>query len=538
MSEEKQGNKGDTLEEGKKDAKSDARIETPAGPTTLSSQAVVAAIKKMFDEFLQGLKPIFHLILQIIGYLTGITLSAFVALLVGKYIISPSQAKYPWNLEWVFLFLLLLYAIVRIPKSEKISEKRKVHLQNILVGCIAGLAMGLFTSKVSPPPLISTPTVAEATTPTVIPAFTFAVTSTIEPAETETPTFTLQPITPNTGTPLPNCPAVGSIPKLEHISPNNAREVRALNNTFMQTILATAISNNRELLAVATRTGLCLYNLTAGGVPYYKPFDNRVDRIVGAAFSPDSSILAVAMADFSVVLYTIEQTNTTGLSIYGMQTITGHQSKIINLGFSSPNGDTLATLDDTGILLLWQRTPNEYKKYSNCPQVSETQTRITSFEFYPTRMDQLAYGRADGKVVVFNTEICDWSLIYKAGGVQIYDLAFSADGRWLAAGDEKNAWLWDTRVSAPGVWLSHNHIVYSVNFDPDGRLLIAGDENGGIKLWQVGTADHDNPLRTFSAHSGRIYCVGFSPDGTLIASGGSDGYVKIWGVPLLGTPTP
>ncbi len=69
--------------------------------------------------------------------------------------------------------------------------------------------------------------------------------------------------------------------------------------------------------------------------------------------------------------------------------------------------------------------------------------------------------------------------------------------------------------------------VYSVAFSPDGRYLAAGGAAGAVHLidttsWQV--------VRPLEGHTGLVISVGFSPDGRLLASGSEDMTIKLWDV--------
>ncbi len=69
----------------------------------------------------------------------------------------------------------------------------------------------------------------------------------------------------------------------------------------------------------------------------------------------------------------------------------------------------------------------------------------------------------------------------------VYSVAFSLDGRYLAAGAASAVHLIDTTTWAVVHTLSrHTDRVNSVAFSPDGRLLASGSDDKTIKLWYVG----------------------------------------------------
>ena len=97
-------------------------------------------------------------------------------------------------------------------------------------------------------------------------------------------------------------------------------------------------------------------------------------------------------------------------------------------------------------------------------------------------------------------------------------LAFSPDGRWVAAADRTHrVKLWDTgRGDLVRTQVGHSNTVYSIAFSPDGRLLATGSRDSTIKLWDAPTG---NLHRTLEPHGSWVRSVAFSPDGTRLVSG-------------------
>lgn len=115
----------------------------------------------------------------------------------------------------------------------------------------------------------------------------------------------------------------------------------------------------------------------------------------------------------------------------------------------------------------------------------------------------------------------------------VRSLAFSHNGRWLAAGGglcqrSGEIQLWDLQSDTLARTITgHRDCIYSVAFSPDGKLLASGSYDKLIKLWDPSTGKE---VRTLKDHIDAVFAVAFSPDGKWLASGSQDNSVKIWNV--------
>src|SRR5262249_11740334 len=67
--------------------------------------------------------------------------------------------------------------------------------------------------------------------------------------------------------------------------------------------------------------------------------------------------------------------------------------------------------------------------------------------------------------------------------------------------------------------------LYTVAFSPDGRRLAAGDQEGVVRVWDAVTGKERRAIR---AHVGLVDGLAFGPDGKSLVSTGQDGTVKFW----------
>jgi WD40 repeat protein len=106
--------------------------------------------------------------------------------------------------------------------------------------------------------------------------------------------------------------------------------------------------------------------------------------------------------------------------------------------------------------------------------------------------------------------------------------AFSPDSERLAIGFERNAEIHPVRGKAkPVVLKGHTRFVRAVGFTPDGRTLMTACGDGRARLWNAHTGEL---LRTYDFGIGRLYSGAFSPDGLTCAAGGETGQIVVWDV--------
>jgi WD40 repeat protein/serine/threonine protein kinase len=113
------------------------------------------------------------------------------------------------------------------------------------------------------------------------------------------------------------------------------------------------------------------------------------------------------------------------------------------------------------------------------------------------------------------------------GGV-VTAVAYSADGRRLAAASERTVTVWDaSRPEGPDLEkftlpVGHTH---SVAFSPDGKRLAGGGEDRLIRVWD---ASGGKELLTLRGHREPVLGVAFSRDGKRLASASADDTLRLW----------
>jgi WD40 repeat protein len=135
-------------------------------------------------------------------------------------------------------------------------------------------------------------------------------------------------------------------------------------------------------------------------------------------------------------------------------------------------------------------------------------------------------------------------------GISVWGVAFSPDGKRLAAAtgyygtrDPGEVWVWDTTTGGVLYRLKgHADCVWSVAFSPDGRRLASAAGHRGSRSTLPGEVkiwdmNTGQEVYTLRGHARAVHGVAFSPCGRRLATASADGTVKIWdGTPLAETP--
>jgi len=139
-----------------------------------------------------------------------------------------------------------------------------------------------------------------------------------------------------------------------------------------------------------------------------------------------------------------------------------------------------------------------------------------------------------GEVFVWEVETGKLRKTLEAEGIAFWSIAFSGDGKQIAAGGgttgKNKAVVWEVETGKLKHELADETmagIVGSLAFSPDGKTLATGGgDDATIRVWELGTGKVKHLL---NAHG--VVGLAFSPDGkTLVSSGYDDSKVIIWDI--------
>ncbi|HSH94432.1 MAG TPA: c-type cytochrome domain-containing protein [Roseimicrobium sp.] len=121
----------------------------------------------------------------------------------------------------------------------------------------------------------------------------------------------------------------------------------------------------------------------------------------------------------------------------------------------------------------------------------------------------------------------------ETAGDVVQSLAWSADGKRLAAGGFRQITVWDAASLKPALSLTNALIgrITALEFSPDSKTLYSADgataRSGVVHVWNTETGAHQS---SWEAHKDTIFGMKISRDGKFLATGSADKLAKLWDV--------
>jgi WD40 repeat protein len=195
----------------------------------------------------------------------------------------------------------------------------------------------------------------------------------------------------------------------------------------------------------------------------------------------------------------------------------------------SPDGERLASAGGGGFIKV------RNSKTGDVIQTLNANTDyVCSVAFHPGGKHLAALG-TDQKVKVWDLTTAEEVFTCPGSRAEPYQsayvVAFSPDGRCLAAGSEGvlNVWDWRNRQLLHTLPGHPDYRAFAVAFSPDGRRLASeglGDEHGiPVMIWDAETGER---LRTLYGHQSRVTAIALGPDGRRLATASFDRTIRLW----------
>jgi WD40 repeat protein len=263
-------------------------------------------------------------------------------------------------------------------------------------------------------------------------------------------------------------------------------ELRTMSG-HLQIVKGLAFSPDGRILASASLDkSIKLWATSTGNE--IRTLSGHLSGVSCVAFSPDGRSLATSSWDTSVILWDVSSGNQ-------LQKLSGHTEKVNAVAFS-PDGRFLASGSDDGTVRLWD--PQTGKLVRALPEVN---ARVESVAFSPDSK-LLALGasrnhrnRASryGAIQVWDLELMTEKPTLEKYRGNVHMVAFNPDGIVLASAE----WPLDLRLNSfITFWDTKRFFVmsrfdverfgelYTIAYSHDGHWLASGGRSGRIQLWQ------------------------------------------------------
>jgi WD40 repeat protein len=326
-------------------------------------------------------------------------------------------------------------------------------------------------------------------------------------------------ITPSTIAPTP-AGADGPESPFVPITFANAKDVRLLRTLPIPEFATSSISqcsvdfspDGVKLAGVCYKNTAPVWDVSSGRLLF--SLAESPSHTVAVSFSPDGQTIALGDYAGKIGLYSA----VTGELIQAFNPLS---SAVWELDHS-PSGDKLASASFYSGMHLWDIANREpLWNYGETDML-----RVLSVDYDPTG-ETIACGTLSNGVMIVNAKTGQ-RIKHLPLPVPVGDVAFSPDGRWLAAGsDDNKIRLWRTSdYELEKTLEGHTGYVNGVTFSPDGRLLVSGSHDKQVGIWDI----QSGQPKLLEGHQGVVLRVDMNSSGALIASISWDGTVRLWGV--------
>jgi WD40 repeat protein len=239
----------------------------------------------------------------------------------------------------------------------------------------------------------------------------------------------------------------------------------------------------------------------------------HTDYVSSVAFSPDGKTLATGSYDHTAKIWDAESGEL-------KHTLKGHKGVVMSVAFH-PEGKELATGSIDGTVRLW-----DTGKGHVLDALTARKSWVNAVA-YDASGQAFASASSDNTVVVSGSVVRQFPILRPKAG-EVRSIAFST--QLLAVGTRYGVVkVWNGKVEEiASLKNKHGGDVWGVAFSPDGKVLAAADGDwnkpSDVVLWDTRTWKELARLK----HTNEVLCVAFHPTKPVLAAGAWDKTVKLW----------
>ena len=294
----------------------------------------------------------------------------------------------------------------------------------------------------------------------------------------------------------------------------NSGRKRTFSGRASSSIEAASFSPNGSTLATGADDGtVAVWSVGSGALR--ETLEGHSAAVQGVAFGRDGRTLYTAGSDGSVIVFDVSGARRLGQP-FRYSALTGRRSTPSAV---SPDGSLFALSPGPDRVTLWRSAT----RTSLTPALRGPLGDVAGLAF--SRDGKLVAAAGSRHVVLWDTTTKDTVRVLPVGDHRATTVSFSPDGHTLAIG-ESNAIdaLYDIRTGKQTGVLIGTGSTQDIDFSPDGKLLASASLTGTVTLWNV----HRRISVADFLGAVAAYSVRFSPDGKLVGVGDSSGAVVLW----------
>jgi WD40 repeat protein len=239
--------------------------------------------------------------------------------------------------------------------------------------------------------------------------------------------------------------------------------------------------------------------------------------VYGVAVSPDGRLMAAAGGDRQIRCWSLPPVRR-----HGPSSIQSHTGVVTSIAFIGEQTVVCGGGNGRGGLAVCE-FPASIWKTRNLEM-----TGIWCVAVHPTS-GLVALGTAgvlsDDDGISFWDPMSDSDPYLGPASSRVRSLAFSPDGRFLAASQRDRVKIWDLETNSLVKTLrGHQAPVHALAYAPGGSSLASASHDGTVRVWD---ADSGSILGCYDWEIGKLGSLAFAPDGMTVAAGGERGIV-VW----------